>query len=266
MNGVECVGDEFYGNASFQFLETLSFEDMQNWEKWLCCGEFLVSKSFYTKVASNLKSLDSGGLQQLTSLLQLKIFCPELQFSTGSVLQHLISKTIRNKWMLEAQSLTEVGLQHLTSLESLWIGNCPMLQSLTKVGLQHLTSLKTLVISNCRKLKYLTKRDFRLLSLFWIHVFIVSNQDEHRRFVMINKVSIMTMEETCKVNNNNFMPICLNSPLVQQLAMIGPIKMDCSDFPVEEGRFLGAQHFMLIALFKKTKKLRGTRFISYNYL
>lgn len=30
-------------------------------------------------------------------------------------------------------------------------------------------------------------------------VFIVSNQDEHRRFLMINKVSIMTMEETCKL-------------------------------------------------------------------
>eukprot|EP00261_Vitis_vinifera_P031974 XP_019073217.1 PREDICTED: putative disease resistance RPP13-like protein 1 isoform X3 [Vitis vinifera] len=51
-------------------------------------------------------------------------------------------------------------------------------------------------------------------------VFIVSNQDEHRRFVMINKVSIMTMEETCKM----FEP-----PLVQQLAVIGrPCKM-CSN-------------------------------------
>ncbi|CBI40633.3 unnamed protein product, partial [Vitis vinifera] len=56
---------------------------------------------------------------------------------------------------------------------------------------------------------------------------------------------------------------CLNSPLVQQLAVIGrPCKM-CSNqivqiFPVEEGRFLGAQHWMLIALFKKTKKLRGS--------
>ncbi|WKA01830.1 hypothetical protein VitviT2T_020087 [Vitis vinifera] len=133
---------------------------------------------------SNLKSLDSRGLQQLTSLLQLKIRnCPELQFSTGSVLQHLISLkrleidgcsrlqsltevglqhltslemlSIENCPML--QSLTEVGLQHLTSLECLWIDNCPMLQSLTKVGLQHLTSLKTLGICKCRKLKYLTK-------------------------------------------------------------------------------------------------------------
>ncbi|WKA01825.1 hypothetical protein VitviT2T_020083 [Vitis vinifera] len=133
---------------------------------------------------SNLKSLDSRGLQQLTSLLQLQIRnCPELQFSTGSVLQHLISLkrleidgcsrlqsltevglqhltslemlSIENCPML--QSLTKVGLQHLTSLESLGINYCPMLQSLTKVGLQHLTSLKTLGIYNCRKLKYLTK-------------------------------------------------------------------------------------------------------------
>uniref|UniRef100_F6I6M7 Disease resistance RPP13-like protein 1 n=1 Tax=Vitis vinifera TaxID=29760 RepID=F6I6M7_VITVI len=103
---------------------------------------------------SNLKSLDSRGLQQLTSLLQLQIRnCPELQFSTGSVLQHLISlKRLEIDGCSRLQSLTEVGLQHLTSLEMLSIENCPMLQSLTK----------------------------------------------HRRFLMINKVSIMTMEETCK--------------------------------------------------------------------
>ena len=40
----------------------------------------------------NLKSLDSGGFQQLTSLLSLKIIkCPHLQFSTGSFLQYLSS-------------------------------------------------------------------------------------------------------------------------------------------------------------------------------
>ncbi|WKA01847.1 hypothetical protein VitviT2T_020103 [Vitis vinifera] len=107
----------------------------------------------------NLKSLDSGGLQQLTSLLELRIyFCPKLQFSTGSVLQHLISlKRLVICQCSRLQSLTEAGLQHLTSLESLWIHECPMLQSLKKVGLQHLTSLKTLEIMICRKLKYLTK-------------------------------------------------------------------------------------------------------------
>ena len=57
----------------------------------------------------NLKSLDSRGLQKLTSLTALSISnCPELE------------------------SLTEAGLQHLTSLEKLKISNCSKLQYLTK--------------------------------------------------------------------------------------------------------------------------------------
>ncbi|XP_034703857.1 putative disease resistance protein At3g14460 isoform X2 [Vitis riparia] len=132
----------------------------------------------------NLKSLDSGGLQQLTSLKRLDIFgCSRLQSLTEAVLQHLTSlkmlwiaccpvlqslteaglehlTSLETLWILKCpvlQSLTEAGLQHLTSLEILDIHDCPMLQSLTKVGLQHLTSLKKLYIKNCRKLKYLTK-------------------------------------------------------------------------------------------------------------
>ncbi|CBI23757.3 unnamed protein product, partial [Vitis vinifera] len=46
MKGVKMVGSEFYGNASssntiepsFPSLQTLRFEKMYNWEKWLCCG------------------------------------------------------------------------------------------------------------------------------------------------------------------------------------------------------------------------------------
>ncbi|RVW94031.1 putative disease resistance protein [Vitis vinifera] len=462
MNGVECVGDEFYGNASFQFLETLSFEDMQNWEKWLCCGEFphlqklfirrcpkLIGKlpeqllslvelqihecpqllmasltvpairqlrmvdfgklqlqmagcDFTALQTSEIEILDvsqwsqlpmaphqlsirkcdyveslleeeisqtnihdlkiydcsfsrslhkvglpttlkslfisdcsklafllpelfrchlpvlesleikDGGLEKLsilvsegdpTSLCSLsldgcpdlesielhalnlescKIYrcsklrslnlwdcpellfqreglpsnlreleikkcnqltpqgsstthlsstikhqnCPELQFSTGSVLQHLISlKRLEIDGCSRLQSLTEVGLQHLTSLEMLSIENCPMLQSLTEVGLQHLTSLECLWIDNCPMLQSLTKVGLQhLTSLKTLGILIiVSNQDEHKRFLMINKVSIMTMEETFKFFR------CLNSPLVQQLAVIGrPCKM-CSN-------------------------------------
>ena len=113
----------------------------------------------------NLKSLDSGGLQQLTSLLKLEIInCPELQFSTGSVLQHLISLTeLQIDGCPNLQSLTEVGLQHLTSLETLHIDNCPKLQYLTKQrlqdssGLQHLISLKHIEIKDCPMLQSLTK-------------------------------------------------------------------------------------------------------------
>ncbi|CBI29726.3 unnamed protein product, partial [Vitis vinifera] len=81
-----------------------------------------------------LKSLDSKGLQRLTSLTTLYIGgCPELQFFVLS------------------------GLQHLTSLIELKISGCPGLQSLTQAGLQHLTSLETLRIWDCPKLQYLTK-------------------------------------------------------------------------------------------------------------
>ncbi|KAL6328522.1 hypothetical protein AAG906_038717 [Vitis piasezkii] len=82
----------------------------------------------------NLKSLDNKGLQQLTSLLGLYIHhCPELQFSTGSVLQRLISLKELRIWRCRGlQSLTEAGLHHLTTLKTLWINECPKLQYLTK--------------------------------------------------------------------------------------------------------------------------------------
>ena len=82
----------------------------------------------------NLKSLDSKGLQQLTSLTTLSIFnCPKFQ------------------------SFGEEGLQHLTSLKNLEMTYLPVLESLREVGLQYLTSLKELSMSNCYHLQCLTK-------------------------------------------------------------------------------------------------------------
>ncbi|RVX04656.1 putative disease resistance RPP13-like protein 1 [Vitis vinifera] len=82
----------------------------------------------------NLKSLESKGLQQLTSLTKLSILnCPKFQ------------------------SFGEVGLQHLTSLRHIQISYCPVLKSLTDVGLQHLISLEELWVIDCPKLQYLAK-------------------------------------------------------------------------------------------------------------
>ncbi|RVW88087.1 putative disease resistance RPP13-like protein 1 [Vitis vinifera] len=101
----------------------------------------------------NLKSLDSRGLQQLTSLLQLHIGnCPELQFSTGSVLQRLISlKELRIWSCRRLQSLTEAGLHHLTTLETLRISGCPKVQYLTKERLPD--SLSYLFVYDCPSLE-----------------------------------------------------------------------------------------------------------------
>ena len=99
--------------------------------------ECLLSSTITTLVIehlSNLKSLDSKGLQQLNSLSNLSIsHCPEFQ------------------------SFGEEGLQHLTYLTTLSISGCPELESLTEAGLCHLISLENLQISNCLKLQYLTK-------------------------------------------------------------------------------------------------------------
>ncbi|RVW70955.1 putative disease resistance RPP13-like protein 1 [Vitis vinifera] len=73
-----------------------------------------------------LKSLDSKGLQRLTSLTTLYIgACPELQF------------------------FAEEWFQHFPSLVELNISDCDKLQSLTGSVFQHLTSLQMLTIRMC---------------------------------------------------------------------------------------------------------------------
>ena len=77
----------------------------------------------------NLKSLDSKGIQHLTSLTTFFISsCPELK------------------------SLTDAGLQHLTSLEKLQISNCSKLQYLTIERLPD--SLSCLTIEKCPLLEH----------------------------------------------------------------------------------------------------------------
>ncbi|RVW67003.1 putative disease resistance RPP13-like protein 1 [Vitis vinifera] len=106
-----------------------------------------------------LKSLDSKGLQRLTSLRTLYIgACPELQFFAEEWFQHFPSLVELNISDCDKlQSLTGSVFQHLTSLQRLHIRMCPGFQSLTQAGLQHLTSLETLSIRDCPKLQYLTK-------------------------------------------------------------------------------------------------------------
>ena len=133
-------------------------EDMELFPKECLLPSSLTSLSICN--FPNLKSLHSGGLQQLTSLEELHISeCPKLQFLTEASLQHLISlKYLEILGCPMLQSLAKEGLQHLISLKYLEISECPMLQSLAKEGLQHLTSLQRLLIRNCPKLKYLTKQ------------------------------------------------------------------------------------------------------------
>ena len=66
------MGTEFYGNALFQSLETLLFEDLLNWETWLCCGELF---PHLQKISiGECPKLTRKLLEHLLSLKELQIY------------------------------------------------------------------------------------------------------------------------------------------------------------------------------------------------
>ncbi|KAJ9687557.1 hypothetical protein PVL29_016159 [Vitis rotundifolia] len=95
MNGIERVGSEFYGDASssisikrsFPSLQTLRFQNMGKWEKWLCCGcrrgEFPRLQELYIIHCPKL----TGKLpKQLRCLKKLSINgCPQLLMASLKV-------------------------------------------------------------------------------------------------------------------------------------------------------------------------------------
>ncbi|CBI24815.3 unnamed protein product, partial [Vitis vinifera] len=142
------LGDSsFHGNASFQSLETLSFEDMLNWEKWLCCGEFPRLQKLSIQECPKL----TGKLpEQLPSLEELVIVeCPQLLMAS------LTAPAIRELRMLSIikcdsmESLLEEEILQ-SNIYDLKIYYCCFSRSLNKVGLP--ATLKSLSISNCTKL------------------------------------------------------------------------------------------------------------------
>ncbi|KAJ9685229.1 hypothetical protein PVL29_017308 [Vitis rotundifolia] len=197
MNGVECLGDEFYGNASsFQFLETLSFEDMQNWEKWLCYGEFPHLQKLFIRKCPKL----TGKLpEQLLSLVELQIHeCPQLLMASLTVPAIRQLRMVDfGKLQLQMASCDFTALQtseieildvsqwsqlpmaphqlsirkcdyveslleeeiSQTNIHDLKIYDCSFSRSMHKVGLP--TTLKSLFISECSKLAFLLPELFR---------------------------------------------------------------------------------------------------------
>ncbi|RVW59739.1 putative disease resistance RPP13-like protein 1 [Vitis vinifera] len=196
MNGVECVGDELYGNASFQFLETLSFEDMKNWEKWLCCGEFPRLQKLFIRKCPKL----TGKLpEQLLSLVELQIDgCPQLLMASltvpairqlrmvdfgklrlqmpGCDFTALQTSEIEildaSQWSQLPMAPHQLSIRKCdyvesllkeeisqTNIDDLKIYDCSFSRSLHNVCLP--TTLKSLFISECSKLEILVPELFR---------------------------------------------------------------------------------------------------------
>ncbi|KAJ9685831.1 hypothetical protein PVL29_017767 [Vitis rotundifolia] len=183
MNEVECVGSEFHGNASFQSLETLSFEDMLNWEKWLCCGEFPCLQKLSIqecpkltgKLPEQLPSLEELVIVECPQLLMASLTVPairELRMVDFALQTSEIKISDVSQWrqlpvaphrlsIIKCDSMESLLEEEIlqTNIHYLEIYYCCFSRSLNKVGLP--ATLKSLSISNCTKVDLLLPELFR---------------------------------------------------------------------------------------------------------
>ncbi|CAK9183587.1 unnamed protein product [Ilex paraguariensis] len=168
MHAVKNVGAEFYGDGGsletrFPSLETLSFEDMPEWEGWCSCigvefvGHFPCLRQL---TMSKCPKLVSVSVLRLPSLCKLKIErCREV------VLKSLIELTsLRQLFIKDISGLThlqEEFTHFLVSLENFEVCDCAALVTLWQKGNtpKHLSHLQHLSVVGCSKLVCLTEED-----------------------------------------------------------------------------------------------------------
>ncbi|CAL8114111.1 unnamed protein product [Prunus armeniaca] len=194
MAAVESVGPEFYGEGSLPFpvLETLEFEDMQHWKKWVpFVGDQGIGVFPCLKLLSiiNCPQLEGKVPENLDSLETLRIIeCQELVISISNYKQigaldidgcKAVVKTSGVEFellnSLRLSNISEVRFQTgeftkgLRKVANLTIGGCEELTSSLKNEdrvLQHLISLHRLVIKgNSSLLQKLGKEAEELLQL-----------------------------------------------------------------------------------------------------
>ncbi|RHN65955.1 putative P-loop containing nucleoside triphosphate hydrolase, leucine-rich repeat domain, L [Medicago truncatula] len=137
--GIKIIDEEFYGNNStivpFKSLEYLRFEDMVNWEEWICVRFPLLIELSIT----NCPKLKGTLPQHLPSLQKLNISgCKELE-----------------EWLC---------LEGFLSLKELYISHCSKFKRVLPQLLPHLPSLQKLRINDCNMLEeWLCLGEFPLL-------------------------------------------------------------------------------------------------------
>jgi len=162
MQSVETIGTEFYGgdgSPSFQpfpSLETLHFENMQEWEEWNLIGgtakEFPSVKTLSLRKCPKLRV--GNILDKFLSLTELELReCPLLVQSRPSS-DHVFKQPVLPLISLQ-QFTIDIFPSHMSfptvslpkTLKSLIISNCESLEFLPNEYLHHYTSLEELKIS-----------------------------------------------------------------------------------------------------------------------
>ncbi|XP_059428613.1 putative disease resistance protein RGA3 [Corylus avellana] len=181
MEGIECIGQDFYGRdiqAPFSSLKELTLRDFPKLKEWCgsngkqscnvamlqCCHALLI-KSMENLTSLSILVIDgfpelpllSGDLLKNNILLTSLKFssCPNLSLLPLEIENLTAPTSLTISWCKELKSLPQ-GLQNLKLLESLEISDCHRLKSLPEDGIQGLSSLRTLSIENYDKLSSLS--------------------------------------------------------------------------------------------------------------
>ncbi|XP_059597572.1 putative disease resistance RPP13-like protein 1 [Vitis vinifera] len=173
MDGVQNVGADFYGNNDcdssskkpFGSLEILRFEEMLEWEEWVCRGvEFPCLKELYIKKCPKLKKDLPKHLPKLTKLKisecgQLVCCLPMAPSIRELMLEECDDVVVRSASSLTSLASLDIRevckipdeLGQLHSLVQLSVCCCPELKEIPPI-LHSLTSLKNLNIQQCESL------------------------------------------------------------------------------------------------------------------
>jgi hypothetical protein len=150
MSKVQSVGPEFYGESGlkpFQSLETLRFEDMQEWKDWIPCGDEYEEFSRLRELSISCCPKLEGKLPyHLPSLEKFSVRkCEELVVSIPSL------PMLHELEIVGCKEVVRRNTVELCSLKSI-VFSIPDLKSLTEEFMHGLVKVENLTIDDCKEL------------------------------------------------------------------------------------------------------------------
>ncbi|KAJ4725309.1 Disease resistance protein [Melia azedarach] len=157
MKRIKSIGYEFYGETCskpFQYLETLHFEDLQEWENWEPVREnedVEIFPCLQELVISSCPKLSGKLPDYLPSLEKLVIyFCEQLVVSSSSF------PVLCNMDINGCKGVTWTNPNDCDSLKSMKLLNISMFENCLKQDFQKVESLE---IGNCEELMFLWQKN-----------------------------------------------------------------------------------------------------------
>ena len=187
MAGVRSVGPEFFGEGCskpFQSLETLHFENMQEWHEWISCGleyeEFPYLRELFIFECPKLQGKLPLHLPSLENLSVCK--CEQLVISIPSL------PMLHELEIVGCKEVLSESMIELSSLHSI-VFSIPDLKSLTEEFILGLTKVKNLTINDCKELTSLCPDT--LMSLVTLDI---------RLCPSLNNISLTSTLRTLKID------------------------------------------------------------------